>query len=328
MIVGTGLVAAGQLAEDLADSPPLQMLPPTHPQRWLLIGAVLYMLASVEVIQGVLQRSLTSIRRVVKIDAAAFRGYTQQMRHPNGSLELGLLVASAAMTTFLFAVLRIDLLADDPVTRAPLVLPTDAIAALLVLAGYSVVGWAVLRLVVSTVHLARVLRRLSREPLDINVYDTTSLLPLGNVALAISMAPAGVIVILLLALGQPRTPLGWTALLLATAATVLALLLPLRGIHREMVRAKSAAMEGLSGQIRDAHETLLARAELDATTMSTLNDRTSTLIDLRRTVQEMPTWPFRDTVTFGRAVLIASAPLVYTVLSELIRVFWIAPLSR
>ena len=41
----------------------------------------------------------------------------------------------------------------------------------------------------------------------------------------------------------------------------------------------------------------------------------------------MTTWPFADTVAFGRAVLIASAPLIYTVLNELIKVFWIAPLS-
>ncbi|MEJ7749350.1 MAG: hypothetical protein WKF56_08595 [Candidatus Limnocylindrales bacterium] len=42
----------------------------------------------------------------------------------------------------------------------------------------------------------------------------------------------------------------------------------------------------------------------------------------------MTTWPFADTVAFGRAVLIASAPLIYTVLSELIKAFWIEPLSR
>ena len=48
---------------------------------------------------------------------------------------------------------------------------------------------------------------------------------------------------------------------------------------------------------------------------------------MRKAVQEMTTWPFRDTVAFGRAVLIAAAPLIYTTLSELIRVFWIRPLS-
>ena len=53
----------------------------------------------------------------------------------------------------------------------------------------------------------------------------------------------------------------------------------------------------------------------------------TTLVPLRKTVGEMTTWPFADTVAFGRAVLIASAPLIYTVLNELIKKFWIEPLS-
>ena len=42
----------------------------------------------------------------------------------------------------------------------------------------------------------------------------------------------------------------------------------------------------------------------------------------------MTTWPFRDTIAFGRAVLIALAPLIYTVVNELIKVFLIGPLNR
>ena len=57
-----------------------------------------------------------------------------------------------------------------------------------------------------------------------------------------------------------------------------------------------------------------------------LNNRVGTLIALRKTVGEMTTWPFRDTLAFGRAVLIASAPLIYTIISELIKAFWIKPL--
>ena len=48
---------------------------------------------------------------------------------------------------------------------------------------------------------------------------------------------------------------------------------------------------------------------------------------MRKTVQEMTTWPFADTVAFGRALIIASAPLIYTTLSELGKVFWINPLT-
>ena len=42
----------------------------------------------------------------------------------------------------------------------------------------------------------------------------------------------------------------------------------------------------------------------------------------------MTTWPFRGTLAFGRALLIASAPLIYAALSEIIRVWWLAPLTH
>lgn len=70
----------------------------------------------------------------------------------------------------------------------------------------------------------------------------------------------------------------------------------------------------------------VGRKELDTGAIAGLNARTNTLVPLRKTVHEMTTWPCADTVAFGRAVLIASAPLIYTVLSELIKVFWINPL--
>jgi hypothetical protein len=74
-------------------------------------------------------------------------------------------------------------------------------------------------------------------------------------------------------------------------------------------------------------------AEVTDTTLGTarmakLMEAVNTLVPLRKTVHEVTTWPFRDTVAFGRAILIASAPLVYAALSELIRVFWIAPMGR
>ncbi|MBA2275569.1 MAG: hypothetical protein H0W00_02570 [Chloroflexi bacterium] len=328
--VGVGLVSAGQLAEDLADSQPLQLLPPTFlTQRWTLITAVLYMIVSLEVIDRVVRRSLGTIQSLVRVDAATFRSYALRMQHPSAKVELTLVAVSATIVVLLFLVGGTALPAsNDPVTRAQLFLPVDGISALFVLAGYTVVGWSGLRLVLGAVQVGRVIARLSRQPLDINIFDTSNLLPIGNIALAISLAPAGLIIILLVGLGQPGTPLGWTVLLLTTFTSVLALLLPLRGIHREMSKAKSAALARLGQQIREVDDSLAAGSAMDADQIGVLSDRTSALIPLRKTVQEMTTWPFRDTVTFGRAVLIASAPLVYTVLSELIKVIWIVPLSR
>jgi hypothetical protein len=93
-----------------------------------------------------------------------------------------------------------------------------------------------------------------------------------------------------------------------------------------MSEAKEAALAKLNERLSRVYDKVTAGG-VDATQPAGLDVRANTLIPLRRTAHEMTTWPFADTVAFGRAVLIASAPLIYTVLNELIKVFWIAPLS-
>jgi hypothetical protein len=85
-------------------------------------------------------------------------------------------------------------------------------------------------------------------------------------------------------------------------------------------------LANLNARIRHVYEAV-DQHHVEPTEVPVLNARANTLIPLRKTVQETTTWPFADTVAFGRAILIASAPLIYTVLSELIKVFWITPLS-
>ena len=185
-----------------------------------------------------------------------------------------------------------------------------------------------LRLIYVAARFGRLLGRLSREPLEINVFETTPLLPFGNIALAVAFAPAGIIAILLIGLGAPSGFVGWIVLVLASLASLLALLLPLRGIHGQMSRAKDEALAAVNSRISDLYDGVTQSPAPDPAEMTRYRDIAGALIPLRKAVEEMTTWPFRDTVAFGRAVLIAMAPLIYTTLSELIKVFFIQPLSR
>jgi hypothetical protein len=329
VIVAIGLVIAGQFAEDLADSAPLQMLPPEFSsRRWTLIAVVVYELLILRVVDRTVLRSLPALQKVVRIEPDAFRAYVHRLRPPDPTVSLVILAASALIVTVLFGALGLELpLTDDPVTEQPLFLPGDALGALAILAGYTVVGWAGLCLIYLAVSLGRALGELCREPLNVDVFDTTNLLPFGNIALAGALAPVGIIGILLFGLGPPTTWLSWSVLLLAAIASIGALLLPLRGLHRQMSDAKESVLADLNARIRSVYNDVTSKVD-DSATMAALNARTNTLVPLRKTVTEMTTWPFADTVAFGRAVLIASAPLIYTVLSELIKVFWINPLSR
>ena len=327
--VAVGLVVLGQLVEDLTDSQPLQMLTPIESsKRWTLIAVVLYELAIARILERTVQRSVPALQQVIRCDADAFRDYVGQMQLPGPTVGAVLLAASALITTVLFLVLGVDLpLTNDPVTNAPLYLSGGAAGSLAILAGYTVVGWAGLRLIYVTVRVGRALGSMCREPLEIDVFDTSKLLPFGNIALASAVAPVGIIVILLIGLGQPTNWLSWTVIMLAAVAGLLALLLPLRGIHAQMADAKEAVLADLNGRIRQVYDDV-SRASPDSAQVPGLNERTNTLIPLRKAVGETTTWPFADTVAFGRAILIASAPLIYTVLSELIKVFWINPLSQ
>jgi hypothetical protein len=328
VIAAVGLVVTGQLAEDLADSPRLELLPPVFSgHRWTVIATVVYTLLISRVVDRTVQSAIPSIERVVKVDEPHIRAYIQRLRPVEVSANLALLAASAIVVTTLFAGLGLDMpVTRNPVTDEPSFLPENPLGAVAVLAGYTVVGWAWLSLIYLTVRLARALGALCREPLEVDVFDTANLLPFGNIALAGSLAPAGIIVILLLGLGQPTNWLSWTVLLLVAVASLLALLLPLRGVHRQMSEAKDGVLANLNARISQVYDEV-SRTAVDATQPPGLDQRTNTLIPLRKTVHEMTTWPFADTVAFGRAVLIASAPLIYTVLSELIKVFWINPLS-
>jgi hypothetical protein len=52
-----------------------------------------------------------------------------------------------------------------------------------------------------------------------------------------------------------------------------------------------------------------------------LNARTNALVNLRKTILESPNWPFRSNTAVARAVLAAMSPLIYFVLTELVRVY-------
>lgn len=328
LIVALGLVALGQLVEDLSDGTLRMVTPSRSIPRWTMIGLVLYELLMTAVVERTVRRSLEPLRRVVKLDGTAFGSYEQRMQRRAARTDIVLLLVAAAVVVFLFLVVGYELLDDDPLVDQRNPLPEAPLSAFVVLVGYTVVGWAGLRLIYVAARLGRLLGRLSREPLEVNVFDTTPLLPFGNIALAVAFAPAGIIAILLIGLGAPGSVLGWTVLLLATAASLLALLLPLRGVHRQMSQAKDNALATVNDRISGLYEDISRTPAPDAGDLTRFRDTASALIPLRKTVEEMTTWPFRDTVAFGRAVLIAMAPLIYTTLSELIKVFYIAPLNR
>jgi hypothetical protein len=331
LVVGLtiGLAAAGQFTEDWFDSPPLQLLnPETSVARWAIIAVVAYEVLILRIIEPRVQRAVAALRPVVRIEPEAYDAYENRMGHAQVRVELGLLAIAVVIVALLFPIGGNDLpTTRDPVTGALEHLPAG-LPGLIVLAGYVALGWAGLSLVYNVVRLGRTLGHMTREPLDINPFDTSNLLPFGRIALLVSLAPAGVLAILLAGLGQPNSFLSWSVVMLVTGASVLALLLPLRGVHHQMYIAKARVLRQLNLELTDVYRRLQTAQEVSPEDVAKLGNRTGTLIPLRNVVNGMTTWPFQDTVALGRAVLIASAPLVYTALNELINIFFIIPLNK
>src|SRR5687768_13904328 len=76
LIAAVVLVILGQLAEDLADSEPLQLLTPLDAKgRWTLIVAVVYMLVIGRIIERMVTRSLATLDALVDVDQERFRDY-------------------------------------------------------------------------------------------------------------------------------------------------------------------------------------------------------------------------------------------------------------
>ena len=147
-IGAAALVAIGQLAEDIADSPPLQMLPPAFEiPRWTVVALAIYMLVIARLLDVTVRRSLPKLRPAVRIDDATFAAYAERMKSPGMSVDTALLTLSAVLVTVLFLVLRSDLPIGDPVTDEPRFLPGDGLGAIAVLLGYAVLGWAGLAVV-------------------------------------------------------------------------------------------------------------------------------------------------------------------------------------
>lgn len=306
------------------------MLTPTLSiSRWTVVLLTLYMLVVLRLIQRTATRTIREVRSAVICDDSTFDEPAQRMKRVHWRTDIGLGLLAAAIVVILFPLLHSPLpVVRNPQTHDLTFLPQDPVNAVLVMLAYTLVGWSALRLIVNTVRLGFVLGELTQKPLAINVYDPTAVLPLGRLALALSLAPAGIVLLLLVGLGSPTGPVSWLAFLLASLASVLALVLPLRGVHRQMLHEKLEVLGRLNHELSEIHGEIMGAELQDVTRASLLSNRTNILVNLRKIVQEGPTWPFRNTIAVSRALLVASAPLIYAALNELIRVFLISPLTK
>ncbi len=286
------------------------------------LGPLIYAAIYLRFLKLEAAHGLAELRPAVQISDAEYEAHVRRTLYAKWYVEVGLLIVSLAITLGLFFAPPREL-----ITLAGARPGGMLIVAYLVLT-YVLLGWLVLALVYTVIRSARGLDALARCPLAVNVFDTGNLLPFSRLSLVHSLSPIGLVLIPLILLGPPRQA-GFLILALSFISLLL-LIIPLWGVHRQISTAKERALSHIGDQLMDAQKELL-RSPADGSQTATLRalaDRTQVLMEFRKNVLGSPNWPFRDVGAALRAIGAAISPLVYLVLTELIRAYLLPILKR
>jgi hypothetical protein len=314
--VATGLLLAEQVWEYSLRDPSLAALAKLDAlTSFLAIPLVfLYCVVMVRVLRNAALRELAELQPSLYLAPEAYDSFVRRMVYTSRRVQAVVGLASAILVVVLWAVLRLPL----PV-GSDIYLPSQPLAALVVLACYVLFCWAGLILISATVQFGVGLGALASCRLSVNIFDPENLLPFGRLSLLHSMTAAGVIIILLVSLGPPVSALAWSVVGLASLASLSALVLPLRGVHRQMLLAKHGALAQIHGQFLECQTRLLRSADADDAQLNVIVERVETLSRLRKVVLAAASWPFRDLGSAVRALLAALSPLLYVILTEALR---------
>lgn len=280
----------------------------------------IYLLLSNRFLKRQVVACLERLKPAMDIAPERYDELARRMLKPRRWIEFLLLIAAAAVVVGFFVIIKIPL----PIYTS-LTIPDQPLAAGFILAVYIMVGWLGLSLVHTGIQHALGLSRLSHQPLKINVFDPENVVPFGSISMLHSLVLAGILVILLLLLGQPTSVISYLVIILASMGSFLALVLPLLGVYQQMRQAKISALNNIAEQLQQTQQALMQLKDPFGDGLDDVNSRTSALVNLRKTILEAPNWPFRSNTAVARAVIAALSPLIYFILTELVREY-IVPL--
>ncbi|QIR41942.1 hypothetical protein HCG51_35285 (plasmid) [Tolypothrix sp. PCC 7910] len=280
---------------------------------FIVPGVFVYILITLPVLKTITVKTLKEIRSAVAISDREFTNHMHRKLFISRSIELWLLALSSLVVIGLLVILRQPV----PMSAGQSYLSKNQpLIALIILVTYTLLGWLLLLFMFTSIKLAKELDKLTQAPLIVNVFDPTNLLPFGQLSLLYSMTLAGLIFILLILLGSPTRLIPYLVVILLSLSSFLSLVLPLRGVHRQMREAKDKVLRQLSEQFYDLHTTLLKKPQLGTNELEEMMKRANTLTNLRKMVISSPNWPFRTAESSIRAVIASLSPIIYFILKE------------
>ena len=282
-----------------------------------------YILLTERLVKRSVVRALVHLRPSILIEDEEYEETVRRMIFLPAAVDIGLALLALVLILTLFVIMD-----SPPPIGGPLNMPSNPLAAGYIVFTYSLLGWLGLRLIYTGVRDATGFGRLARKPLLVNLYDPENLLPFGSISLLHSLVLAGVIVIPLVMLGQPSSAASLILITLNTLGSLMALILPLVGVYRQMRGAKIQTLGLISTQLMAAQNALIQLLDPQSESVADLNARATALVTLRKTILESPNWPFRSTTAVIRAVVAAMSPLIYFILIEITRAYLVPVLIR
>jgi hypothetical protein len=311
------MVLAEQVLEYSLDDPTFSNVTLRGVTHSLVVPAlVVYILVALRILKDRTVEELVGLRPSVLISDEDYDAHVRRIVSYDRRTELALLVTSVAVVLTIFVVLR---------TRLPIAhsrLPADLPAAAFIMVNYVIFGWLGLTIVHTGIQHARALGSLAHCPLMISVFDPANLLPFGRLSLLYSLSFVGIILLLVIPLGRPTEVSDYLVLLLSSLASVLVLVFPLWGVHRQMVQAKERALARIYDQLAGVQGALFGETDLSEDNLGALARHTETLVNFRKMILAGANWPVRDTSAAVRAIILAMAPLIYqSFIEPIIRLF-------
>ncbi len=290
------------------------------PARDVAVGissvvVAIYILVYVRLIKRASVRALVRLRPSVLIGDAEFESYVQRFLCARGRVEL-LLWALAAVMLIVFLVLPSDQLRGLPRQH-----PIEVAGLVLIALYWALLSYLLLSLVYISIRNARALGGLATRPLAVNVFDPAGLLPFGRLGWMQSLGIVGLFLIPLVIIGPPsREGGGWLVIGLSVIS-LLALFVPLWGVHQQIAKARDRVLQSLSDELLAVQAALLQTGAKETAALQTLSQRTDLLVQLRTQVLGGPSWPFRNAGAIWRATIATISPVIFFILNRVIQIY-------
>jgi hypothetical protein len=177
---------------------------------------------------------------------------------------------------------------------------------------YGLLTWVVVGSVAET----RVTAALHRQPLRVNLFDTSAFDAVGTRSLMIALAFIGGITLSLILGGYGpegiHRPEFWLTYGVLTAAPILIFFLTMIPTHRVLADARSSEMARVKAQIHHACQEMLQRVE-EGKGVGDFAGEIGALTEYERRLQQAKTWPY-DTAKLSTLSISVLAPIATTLL--------------